>query len=63
MLPVAISACWFAVGVALGAVIRRTLPAVFGVIGGFIGLMLLVQFKLPHPHEATVGLPEGRRAR
>jgi hypothetical protein len=47
MLPVVISVCWFAVGVALGAVIRRTLPAMFGVIGGFIGLMLLVQFQFP----------------
>lgn len=47
MLPVAISVCWFAIGVALGAAIRRTLPAVFGVIAGFIGLMLLVQFRYP----------------
>ncbi len=47
MLPVAISLCWFAVGVALGAALRRTLPAVFGVIAGFIGLMFLVQFRYP----------------
>ncbi|WP_327006294.1 ABC transporter permease [Dactylosporangium sp. NBC_01737] len=47
ILPVVISVCWFTVGVALGAVVRRTLPAVFGVIGGFIGVMLLVQFKFP----------------
>ncbi|GAB3870030.1 ABC transporter permease [Dactylosporangium cerinum] len=46
-LPVMISACWFAVGVALGAALRRTLPAVFGVIGGFIGLMLFVQARFP----------------
>ncbi|MET8311598.1 ABC transporter permease [Micromonospora sp. NPDC005173] len=47
MLPLAISICWFAVGVALGAAIRRTLPAVFGVIAGFIGLMLFVQLRYP----------------
>lgn len=47
MLPVAISICWFAVGVALGAVLRRTLPAVFAVIAGFIGLMYLVQWRYP----------------
>jgi hypothetical protein len=47
MLPVAISIGWFAVGVALGAAIRRTLPAAFGVIAGFIGLMLGVQWRYP----------------
>lgn len=47
MLPVAISICWFAVGVALGAAIKRTLPAVFGVIAGFIGLTYLVQWRYP----------------
>jgi hypothetical protein len=47
MLPVAISICWFAIGVALGAAIKRTLPAVFGVIAGFIGLTYLVQWRYP----------------
>ncbi|WP_432974861.1 ABC transporter permease [Dactylosporangium sp. CA-233914] len=47
MLPLVISICWFAVGVALGAAIKRTLPAVFGVAAGFIGLMLLVQYRYP----------------
>ncbi|MET8093472.1 ABC transporter permease [Micromonospora sp. NPDC005220] len=47
MLPVAISICWFAVGVALGAAIKRTLPAVFGVIVSFIGLTYLVQWRYP----------------
>ncbi|WFE40031.1 ABC transporter permease [Micromonospora sp. WMMD998] len=47
MLPVAISIAWFAVGVALGAVIRRTLPAVFVVIVGFLGLNYLVQWRYP----------------
>ena len=47
MLPVVISICWFAAGVALGAAIKRTLPAVFGVIAGFIGLTYLVQWRYP----------------
>ncbi|MEV1316548.1 ABC transporter permease [Micromonospora arborensis] len=47
MLPLVISICWFAVGAALGAAIKRTLPAVFGVAAGFIGLMLLVQYRYP----------------
>lgn len=47
MLPLASGVCWFAVGVALGATIRRTLPAVFGVIAGFIGLMLGIQWRYP----------------
>lgn len=47
MLPVAISLAWFAVGVALGGAIRRTLPAVFVVIAGFIGLTYLVQWRYP----------------
>jgi hypothetical protein len=48
MLPVAISLCWFAGGVALGAAIRRTLPAVFGVIVGFLGLNYFVQWRYPY---------------
>ncbi|WP_319462586.1 ABC transporter permease [Micromonospora sp. RTP1Z1] len=64
MLPVAISICWFAVGVALGAAIKRTLPAVFGVIAGFIGLTYLVQWRYPtlmKPLSAhlQVGGPDG----
>jgi hypothetical protein len=47
MLPLASGVCWFAVGVALGATIRRTLPAIFGVIAGFIGLMLGIQWRYP----------------
>jgi hypothetical protein len=47
MLPLAVGVCWFAVGVALGAAIRRTLPAVLGVIVGFVGLMLGVQWRYP----------------
>jgi hypothetical protein len=47
MLPLAIGICWFAIGVAFGAAIKRTLPAVFAVAAGFIGLMLLVQYRYP----------------
>ena len=47
MLPLASSICWFAVGVALGAVIRRTLPAVFGLIAGFLGVTLGLQWRYP----------------
>ncbi|MGI5241966.1 ABC transporter permease [Dactylosporangium sp. CA-139066] len=47
MLPLAGSVCWFAVGVALGAVIRRTLPAIFGVIAGYVGLLLGIQWRYP----------------
>jgi hypothetical protein len=64
MLPVAISICWFTVGVALGAAIKRTLPAVFGVIAGFIGLTYLVQWRYPtlmKPLSAHLqaGVPDG----
>jgi hypothetical protein len=47
MLPLASGVCWFAVGVALGATIRRTLPAIFGVIAGYIRLMLGIQWRYP----------------
>ncbi|MFG3604289.1 ABC transporter permease [Micromonospora chersina] len=64
MLPVAISICWFAIGVALGAAIKRTLPAVFGVIAGFIGLTYLVQWRYPTlmkplSTQLRVGGPDG----
>ena len=47
MLPLAVGVCWFALGVALGAAIRRTLPAVLGVILGFVALMLGVKWRYP----------------
>ncbi|GAB3067231.1 ABC transporter permease [Micromonospora schwarzwaldensis] len=47
MLPAVISLCWFAIGVALGAALRRTLPAAFGVIVGFVGLTYFVQWRYP----------------
>ncbi|MEU1249182.1 ABC transporter permease [Micromonospora arida] len=64
MLPTVISIAWFAIGVALGAAIRRTLPAVFGVIVGFIGLNYLVQWRYPTLMEPLsahrqLGRPDG----
>jgi hypothetical protein len=47
LLPLAVGVCWFAVGVALGAAIRRTLPAALGVIVGFVALMLGVLWRYP----------------
>jgi hypothetical protein len=47
MLPLAGSVCWFAVGVALGAAIRRTLPAMFAIIAAFIGTILGIQWRYP----------------
>ncbi|WP_445528978.1 hypothetical protein [Streptomyces cyslabdanicus] len=47
MLPLANGVSWFAIGVALGAAIRRVLPAVMAVITGFIGLLLTVQWRYP----------------
>ncbi|MEV4140944.1 ABC transporter permease [Dactylosporangium sp. NPDC049742] len=48
MLPLAGGLCWFAVGVALGAVTKRTLPAMFATLVGFIGVMLAVQWRYPN---------------
>lgn len=67
MLPLASGVCWFAVGVALGAAIRRTLPALLSVVAGYIGLMLAVQWHFttlltPLSHfvpVATPGIPGG----
>jgi hypothetical protein len=47
MLPLAGSVCWFAIGVALGAVIRRTLPAVFAAVVAYLGVLLGVQWRYP----------------
>jgi hypothetical protein len=35
LLPLVNGVCWFAVGVALGAVIKHTLPAIFTVVAGY----------------------------
>src|ERR1051326_3104063 len=47
MLPLAVGVCWFAIGAALGAAIRRTLPAALAVILGFVALMQGVQWRYP----------------
>ncbi|POX39795.1 ABC transporter permease [Streptomyces sp. Ru72] len=47
MLPLAFGVSWFAIGVALGAAVRRILPAAMAVILGFVGLMLTVQWHFP----------------
>jgi hypothetical protein len=47
LLPLAIGVSWFAVGVALGAAVRRVLPAGMAVVLGFVGLMLTVDWRLP----------------
>jgi hypothetical protein len=46
-LPLASGVCWFAVGVALGAAFRRTLPALFATIAAFIGALLGIQWRYP----------------
>jgi hypothetical protein len=45
MLPLTLSVVWLSVGVALGAAIRRTLPAAFAALAGYVGLFLLVQWR------------------
>lgn len=47
MLPLASGVCWFTVGVALGAVLKKTLPALFGTIVGFIAAMVAVAWRYP----------------
>lgn len=47
MLPLAIGMAWFAVGVALGAAVRRVLPAALAVVAGFVALLLTVEWRLP----------------
>ena len=47
MVPLAQSVAWFVAGVALGAAYRRTLPAIFTALVGYIGLYFLVQWVYP----------------
>lgn len=47
MLPLANGVCWFAVGIALGAAVRRVLPAATAVIVGFVGLLFFVEWRYP----------------
>jgi hypothetical protein len=58
VLPLASGVCWFALGVALGAVVRRTLPAIFAVVAGYAGVTALVQWRYPtlmRPRSTYVG--------
>jgi hypothetical protein len=48
MLPLVLGVAWFAVAVALGAAVRRVLPAAMGAVAGFIGLYVLVQWRYPY---------------
>ena len=63
IVPVAYSLFAFALGVAAGAVIRRTLPAIAATLVGFTGVRLLVQFFVrPHllaPLHKTFALGDG----
>ena len=47
MVPLAQSVAWIAVGVALGAAYRRTLPAIFTALAGYVGVYILVQWVYP----------------
>ena len=47
MLPLAQSVAWLAVGVALGAAFRRTLPAIFTALIGYGAAYLLVERAYP----------------
>ncbi|NUS14177.1 MAG: ABC transporter permease [Streptomyces sp.] len=48
MLPLALGVAMFAVGVALGAAIRRVLPAALAAVAGFVGLFVLVKYRYPY---------------
>ncbi|HEY5199901.1 MAG TPA: hypothetical protein VIJ31_03245 [Acidothermaceae bacterium] len=47
MLPLALSVCWFAVGVTLGAAIRRILPSAIAAVAGFMALLVIVEWRYP----------------
>jgi hypothetical protein len=47
MVPLAQSVAWLVVGVTLGAAFRRTLPAIFTALVGYIGVYFLVQRLYP----------------
>jgi hypothetical protein len=64
MLPLTLSVVWLVIGVALGAAIRRTLPAAFAALAGYIGLFFLVQWRYPTfrtPLTAAVPVAAGRQ--
>ena len=47
MLPLVQSVAWLAVGVTLGAAYRRTLPAIFTALTGYIAVLVLVVWRYP----------------
>ena len=47
MLPLVQTVAWLAVGVALGAAYRRTLPAIFTALTGYIAVLFLVVWQYP----------------
>ena len=47
MLPLVQSVAWLAVGVTLGAAYRRTLPAIFTALTGYIAVLFLVVWRYP----------------
>ncbi len=47
MLPLVQTMAWLAVGVALGAAYRRTLPAIFTALTGYIAVLFLVLWQYP----------------
>jgi hypothetical protein len=47
MLPLVQTMAWLAVGVALGAAYRRTLPAIFTALTGYIAVLFLVVWQYP----------------
>ncbi len=68
MLPLAQSVVWLAVGVALGAAFRRTLPAIFTALIGYGAAYLLVErvypsFMAPVTALAPLGGDQGSAAR
>ena len=65
LVPLAQSVGWFAVGVALGAAYRRTLPAIFTALVGYIGVYFLVQWVYPtlmKPQTARVPIVSNGRS-
>jgi hypothetical protein len=47
MVPLAQSVAWLALGVALGAAYRRTLPAIFTALAGYVAAYFVVQWVYP----------------
>lgn len=62
MLPLALGVAMFATGAALGALIRRVLPAAMAAVTAFVALFVLVNYRYPHlrpPVTAFRPVPDG----